>query len=143
NLPDCSNMCHESSGRGLTAAIGVGKGTVRLEDFEKADAIFLVGQNPGTTPPRMLSTLREAKLRGATIVTINPLREAGLLKFAHPQKVGDILTGGVSLTDLYLQVKGGGDVALFKAMMKLILAAGAEDRAFIDQYTDGFDALVA
>jgi molybdopterin-dependent oxidoreductase alpha subunit len=90
NLPDCSNMCHESSGRGMTEVIGVGKGTVRLEDFAKADVIVSIGQNPGTNHPRMLSTLREAKLAGATIIAINPLREAGLLAFQHPQKLADL-----------------------------------------------------
>jgi len=142
NLPDCSNMCHESSGRGMSEVIGVGKGTVRLEDFAKADLIVCIGQNPGTNHPRMLSTLREAKLGGATIMAINPLREAGLLAFQHPQKLAD-LAGGVSLADLYLQVKIGGDIALLKAIMKLVLEAGAEDRAFIDKHTDGYDAFVA
>jgi molybdopterin-dependent oxidoreductase alpha subunit len=142
NLPDCSNMCHESSGRGMSEVIGVGKGTVRLEDFAKADVIVSIGQNPGTNHPRMLSTLREAKLAGATIIAINPLREAGLLAFQHPQKLAD-LAGGVSLADLYLQVKIGGDIALLKAIMKLVIEAGAEDRAFIDKHTDGYDAFVA
>jgi molybdopterin-dependent oxidoreductase alpha subunit len=142
NLPDCSNMCHESSGRGMSEVIGVGKGTVRLEDFAKADLIISIGQNPGTNHPRMLSTLREAKLGGATIMAINPLREAGLLAFQHPQKVQDLVSG-VALTDLYLQVRIGGDIALLKAIMKLTLAAGAVDREFIEKHTDGFEALVA
>jgi molybdopterin-dependent oxidoreductase alpha subunit len=142
NLPDCSNMCHESSGRGMTEVIGIGKGTVRLEDFEHANAIFVIGQNPGTNHPRMLTTLREAKVRGAKIVAINPLREAGLLRFAHPQKPGDLF-GGVALADLYLQVRIGGDIALLKAMMKLILEAGAADRDFIDRHTTGFEELQA
>jgi molybdopterin-dependent oxidoreductase alpha subunit len=142
NLPDCSNMCHESSGRGMSEVIGVGKGTVRLEDFTKADVIVSIGQNPGTNHPRMLTTLREAKLAGATIIAINPLREAGLLAFQHPQKLAD-LAGGVSLADLYLQVKIGGDIALLKAIMKLVIEAGAEDRAFIDKHTDGYEAFVA
>jgi molybdopterin-dependent oxidoreductase alpha subunit len=139
NLPDCSNMCHESSGRALSEVIGTGKGTVRLEDFEHADAIFLFGQNPGTNHPRMLTTLREAKLRGATLVAINPLREAGLLKFQHPQKAGD-LWGGVALADLYLQVRIGGDIPLLKAIMKMMLEAGAEDHSFIDRFTVGFES---
>ncbi|MEO8183088.1 MAG: FdhF/YdeP family oxidoreductase [Deltaproteobacteria bacterium] len=142
NLPDCSNMCHESSGRGMNEVIGIGKGTVRLEDFDHADAIFVFGQNPGTNHPRMLTTLREAKLRGAKIVSINPLREAGLLAFAHPQKPGDLFRG-VSLTDLYLQVRIGGDIALLKAMMKLILEAGAVDHDFIALHTTGFEELKA
>ncbi len=142
NLPDCSNMCHESSGRGMSEAIGIGKGTVRLEDFLHADLIISIGQNPGTNHPRMLTTLREAKLKGATIISVNPLREAGLIRFSHPQKALDLF-GGVALTDLYLQVKIGGDIAFLKACMKLIIEAGAEDREFIDQHTDGYEALVA
>src|SRR5688572_7834955 len=126
----------------MSEVMGVGKGTVRLEDFLKADVIVSIGQNPGTNHPRMLSTLREAKLAGATIIAINPLREAGLLAFQHPQKLAD-LAGGVSLADLYLQVKIGGDIALLKAIMKLVIEAGAEDRAFIDKHTDGYDAFVA
>jgi molybdopterin-dependent oxidoreductase alpha subunit len=142
NLPDCSNMCHESSGRGMLEVIGVGKGTVRLEDFAESDVIVSIGQNPGTNHPRMLTTLREAKLRGATLIAINPLREAGLLAFQHPQKPGDI-AGGVPLADLYLQVKIGGDIALLKAIMKLAIEAGAADREFIDRHTDGYAAFVA
>jgi molybdopterin-dependent oxidoreductase alpha subunit len=142
NLPDCSNMCHESSGRGMSEALGTGKGTVRLEDFEHADAIFLIGQNPGTNHPRMLTTLREAKLRGARLVAINPLREAGLMKFQHPQKPEDIF-GGVALADVYLQVRIGGDIALLKAMMKIILESGGADLEFIERHTTGFEALSA
>lgn len=149
NLPDCSNMCHESSGTGLRATIGVGKGTVQIDDFLQAGAIFVFGQNPGTNHPRMLSLLREAKLRGVKIVTVNPLREVGLIRFKHPQKLGDLLGGGVELTDLYLQVKINGDVALIKAIMKLVLEAEAArpgevvDRAFIDEHTIGYRELVA
>jgi molybdopterin-dependent oxidoreductase alpha subunit len=142
NLPDCSNMCHESSGRGMSEVIGVGKGTVRLEDFTKADVIVCIGQNPGTNHPRMLTSLREAKLGGATIIAINPLREAGLLAFQHPQRPQD-LVGGVSLADLYLQVRIGGDIALLKAIMKLLVEANAVDRAFIDRHTDGYEAFLA
>ncbi len=141
NLPDCSNMCHESSGRGLSMAIGTGKGTVRLEDFAEADAIFVLGQNPGTNHPRMLSTLREAKKAGARIVAINPLREAGLLRFQHPQKPIDLL-GGVPLADVYLQIKGGTDIALLKALMKRIVEAGAVDRQFAERHTAGLEALI-
>jgi molybdopterin-dependent oxidoreductase alpha subunit len=148
NMPDCSNMCHESSGTGLKRTIGIGKGTVQLDDFLAADAIFVVGQNPGTNHPRMLSILREAKLRGTKIVSVNPLREVGLIRFKHPQKLGDLLGGGVDLTDLYLQVKINGDVALLKAMMKCVLEAEAEapgkiiDRGFIDEHTLGYAELV-
>ena len=146
NLPDCSNMCHESSGVGLGETIGIGKGTVQLEDFKKTGLIFVIGQNPGTNHPRMLSALRDAKLAGAKIVSINPLREVGLERFAHPQKLGDMVAGGVQLTDVYLQVKINGDVALLKGIMKEVLAledaapGRVLDRAFIDETCEGFDA---
>src|SRR5687768_11096546 len=107
-------MCHESSGTALTSTIGIGKGTVTLEDFEKAEAIFVIGQNPGTNHPRMLSALQDAKKAGATIVSINPLREPGLMRFKHPQSVGDILGKGTQLADLFIQVRINGDVALLK-----------------------------
>ena len=148
NMPDCSNMCHESSGTGLGETIGIGKGTVQLADFGLADAIFVIGQNPGTNHPRMLSALREAKRRGCTIVAINPLREAGLLRFQHPQKVGDMLGAGVEIADLYLQVRVGGDIALLVGIMKAMLVAERErpgevfDRAFIAAHTVGLEALV-
>src|SRR5437764_9911540 len=114
NLPDCSNMCHESSGAALNESIGIGKGCVKLEDFEKADAIFIVGQNPGTNHPRMLTTLLEAKRRGARIVSINPLKERALVRFTHPQDVLGLLGRGTEISDLYLQVRVGGDIALLK-----------------------------
>lgn len=148
NLPDCSNMCHESSGVGLNEVIGVGKGTVLLEDFDHADAIFVLGQNPGTNHPRMLSALRTAKLRGAKIVTINPIREAGLLKFAHPQHPKDLITGGVELSDIVLQVKVGGDIAALKGIMKAMLEAERAapeqvfDHHFIAAHTRGYRALI-
>jgi molybdopterin-dependent oxidoreductase alpha subunit len=143
NLPDCSNMCHESSGAGLLETLGTGKGTVQLDDFEHADAIFVVGQNPGTNHPRMLSTLRAAKQRGATVVAVNPLREPGLLRFRHPQKLGDVLGGGVDIADLYLQVRVGGDIALFKGIMKRLVERGAVDREFVAEHTEGYEALAA
>ena len=149
NMPDCSNMCHESSGTGLKRTIGIGKGTVQLDDFLEAGAIFVFGQNPGTNHPRMLSILREAKLRGVKIVSVNPLREVGLVRFKHPQKVGDMLGSGIEISDLYLQVKINGDVALLKAMMKCVLEAEAAtpgkviDRAFIDEHTIGYAELIA
>ena len=149
NLPDCSNMCHESSGRGLGPVIGIGKGTVTLQDFEKAEAIFVFGQNPGTNHPRMLSALRDAKKKGATIVSVNPLREAGLERFKHPQKIGDMLGSGVALTDHYLQVRINGDLAVLKALIKGVLEAEEArpgeilDESFIQERTEGFDALVA
>ncbi len=149
NLPDCSNMCHESSGTGLSEVIGVGKGTVQLDDFAKADLIVIVGQNPGTNHPRMLSTLRAQKARGCRIITVNPLREAGLLRFSHPQEPSDWLKGGVSLTDLYLQVRVGGDLALFQGINKALLEEEAErpgevlDQRFIAEHTQGFAELQA
>ncbi len=149
NLPDCSNMCHESSGKGLGPVIGIGKGTVTLEDFEKADAIYVFGQNPGTNHPRMLTALRDAKKAGATIVSINPLREPGLERFKHPQKVTDMLGPGVALTDLYLQVRINGDLAVLKAIIKGVLEAEARapgtvlDQDFIANRTEGFEAMCA
>ncbi|MBA3460312.1 MAG: FdhF/YdeP family oxidoreductase [Deltaproteobacteria bacterium] len=156
NFPDCSNMCHDSSGVALSEVVGIGKGTVSLSDFDHADLIFIVGQNPGTNHPRMLSTLREAAQRGATIVAINPLREVGLTKFSHPQKPLDLL-GGVALAKHFVQVPLGGDQALFlgisKAVLEIELATtkrGGDDTStvaelgavldalFIGGHTDGF-----
>lgn len=116
NLPDCSNMCHESSGKGLSETIGIGKGTVTLEDLHHSELILIIGQNPGTNHPRMLSALEKCKANGGKIVAINPLPEAGLLHFTNPQSVGKILTGGTPLADQFLQVKINGDVALLKAI---------------------------
>ncbi|WP_437570532.1 FdhF/YdeP family oxidoreductase [Sorangium sp. So ce542] len=149
NLPDCSNMCHESSGVGLREAIGVGKGTVSLHDFERADAIFIVGQNPGTNHPRMLSTLREARLRGCEIVTVNPLPEVGNERFQHPQHPLDLVGAGVPLSTLFLQVRINGDVALFTGIIKEMLEeeerrpGAVLDRAFIERHTHGFEAFAA
>jgi molybdopterin-dependent oxidoreductase alpha subunit len=121
NLPDCSNMCHESSGVALSETIGVGKGTVTLDDFERADAIIVIGQNPGTNHPRMLTALQKAKRRGAKIITANPLREAGLLRFKHPQELSGVIGQGTELTDEFLQVRINGDVALLKGLMKELI----------------------
>jgi molybdopterin-dependent oxidoreductase alpha subunit len=145
NFPDCSNMCHESSGVALGEVIGVGKGTVSLADFELADLILVVGQNPGTNHPRMLTTLRECARRGATIVSINPLREVGLVRFAHPQAPLDVLAGGVALAREFVQVQIGGDQALFLGIGKAMLEdhAGAIDHAFLAEFTTGFDAWAA
>jgi molybdopterin-dependent oxidoreductase alpha subunit len=149
NLPDCSNMCHESSGVGLGEALGTGKGTVTLDDFAHADAIFLIGQNPGTNHPRMLSTLRAARLRGAHIVAVNPLREVGLARFQHPQLASDMLGKGVEIAELHLQVRVGGDVALLQALAKAMLEEEARrpgevlDRDFIARHTSGFAELEA
>ncbi|SFE93694.1 FdhF/YdeP family oxidoreductase [Thermoflexibacter ruber] len=121
NLPDCSNMCHESSGVALSDTLGIGKGSVILEDFEKAEIIMIIGQNPGTNHPRMLSALQKAKKKGVKIISINPLKETGLLNFKHPQNPIDWVGKGTELTDLYLQVKINGDVALLKALILCIL----------------------
>jgi molybdopterin-dependent oxidoreductase alpha subunit len=144
NLPDCSNMCHESSGTALSETIGVGKGTVTLEDFDKAQAIFVIGQNPGTNHPRMLSSLERAKQNGCKLVHINPLPEVGMTRFKHPQHVLGLLGSGTELADLFLQVRINGDVALLKGISKAVLAhEGALDRDFINRYTNGCDQFVA
>jgi molybdopterin-dependent oxidoreductase alpha subunit len=154
NFPDCSNMCHEPTSVGLPQSIGIGKGTVTLEDFDQADAIFCFGHNPGTNHPRMLTTLREASRRGAPIVVVNPMRERGLERFAEPQNPVEMATlSSTPLASDYYLVRSGGDVALIKGMIKALLAADAADlamkgpglldRAFIAEHTEGFDALVA
>ena len=139
NMPDCSNMCHESSGAALTPTIGIGKGTVKIDDFEKAQVIVLIGQNPGTNHPRMLTTLQQAKRAGAKFISINPMPEAGLMSFRNPQEVGGMLGFGTSLTDLFLQLRINGDVAVLKGIMKELLDAGALAKDFIDQKTAGFE----
>ncbi len=147
NLPDCSNMCHESSGTAMKEALGFGKGTVTLEDFDLCDALFVIGQNPGTNHPRMLSTLLSAKRRGCKIVHINPLPEVGTMRFKHPQEFWTWPAGGTQLADLFLQVRINGDVALLKGLMKEVLDAEARrpgtvvDHQFIDEYTTGFPEL--
>jgi molybdopterin-dependent oxidoreductase alpha subunit len=144
NLPDCSNMCHESSGSALSETIGVGKGTVTLEDFEQAQAIFVIGQNPGTNHPRMLTSLERARRRGCKLVHINPLPEVGMTRFKHPQDVLGLLGSGTEIANLFLQVRINGDVALLKGITKAVLAhEDALDRDFIAQYTTGFDEFVA
>jgi molybdopterin-dependent oxidoreductase alpha subunit len=146
NLPDCSNMCHESSGTALTETIGVGKGTVTLADFEQTQAILIIGQNPGTNHPRMLTTLQRAKRNGAAIVGVNPLDETGLRRFKHPQDVRDLFGRGTPLADLVLRVRVNGDVALLQGVGKNLLereraAPGAIlDREFIARHTAGFEA---
>lgn len=143
NLPDCSNMCHESSGVGLGQTIGVGKGTVQLEDFAAADLILILGQNPGTNHPRMLTTLAEARERGAAVVAINPLKEVGLISFGHPQTVRGMVGLGEKIASHYAQVRIGGDVALLKGMMKVVVAADALDHAFLGEHTEGLPELLA
>ncbi|AKC88406.1 FdhF/YdeP family oxidoreductase [Pseudoxanthomonas suwonensis] len=154
NFPDCSNMCHEASSVGLPEAIGVGKGTVQLEDFEHADAVFCIGHNPGTNHPRMLGTLREVSLRGVPIVVLNPMPERGLERFTSPQDPAEMLTGrSVRIASTYFKPRIGGDVAVLKGMMKWLLEADADDlaaggsglldRGFIAGHTTGFEALAA
>ncbi|CAM3118327.1 FdhF/YdeP family oxidoreductase [Corallococcus sp. ZKHCc1 1396] len=149
NLPDCSNMCHESSGTGLTETLGIGKGSVTLEDFDHAQAIFVIGQNPGTNHPRMLTALQAAARRGCEIVSINPLPEAGLNRFKHPQEVLHLLGPGTALNKLFLQVRINGDVALLQGLGKALLEREAKapgtvvDRAFVEGRTAGFDAYAA
>ena len=144
NLPDCSNMCHEPSGVALGEQIGSGKGTVTLDDFHKAEAIFIFGQNPGTNHPRMLGELREASRRGCRIVVFNPLRERGLERFANPQSPVDMLTGGATpIASHYYQPRIGGDLAALKGLMKSVLESGEIDQAFIAEHCTGFEALRA
>jgi molybdopterin-dependent oxidoreductase alpha subunit len=154
NFPDCSNMCHEATSVGLPKSIGVGKGTVTLEDFDHADAIFCIGHNPGTNHPRMLATLREASKRGAAIVALNPLRERGLERFTSPQDPIEMATlTSTQIASAYYQVKVGGDIAMLKGMMKALVArdakslaeggAGVLDRDFIKNETSGIDALLS
>jgi len=139
NLPDCSNMCHESSGAALTETIGVGKGSVTLADFAMADLIVVVGQNPGTNHPRMLSALERAKDNGAKIIAINPLPEAGLMRFRNPQKVRGLIGKGTPLADEFVPVRIAGDLALFTAIGRLLVAKDAVDTEFVQRYTAGFE----
>nr|WP_274637341.1 FdhF/YdeP family oxidoreductase [Microbacterium bovistercoris] len=145
NLPDCSNMCHESSGSALNETIGIGKGTVSLEDVHNASLLIIAGQNPGTNHPRMLSALEKAKQNGATIIAVNPLPEAGLLRFENPQTPRGVILGGTQIADSFLQIRLGGDQALFQAIGKHLLEVedaegGVLDHDFIAAHTTGFDA---
>lgn len=152
NLPDCSNMCHESSGSGLGPSIGIGKGTVTLDDLHEADTIIIAGQNPGTNHPRMLASLEKCVENGGKVVAVNPLIEAGLVAFAHPQKVSGMFNRATSLTSQYLQVKINGDMALFRGIAKSIFAREEAtpgtiiDLDFISEHTAGvedYEAAVA
>ena len=139
NLPDCSNMCHESSGKALSQTIGIGKGTVHLEDFEQSELILVIGQNPGTNHPRMLTALRDAKKKGARIVSINPLPETGLQRFKHPQ---DYMSGdfhSTQLADLHIPVRIGGDAALLKGVLKILVDQQSFDQSFIEHKTIQFE----
>lgn len=154
NFPDCSNMCHEASGTAMRQSIGVGKGTVTLQDFEQADAIFIFGQNPGSNHPRMLGELRHAAKRGARIVSINPLRERGLERFADPQDAMEMATlGDTPISTHYFQPQVGGDLAFVKGMVKALVewddagrqfqGRSAIDHDFVAQHTSGIDELLA
>jgi molybdopterin-dependent oxidoreductase alpha subunit len=149
NMPDCSNLCHESSGTAMTEAIGSGKGTVRLSDFDEADAIFILGQNPGSNHPRMLATLQQAKQKGAVIVSINPLDEVGLKNYRNPQTIAGLVGKGTDLSDLHVPVRINGDVAFVKGLCKAMLEAEAAnpgkvlDKGFIDSKTEGYAAFAA
>jgi molybdopterin-dependent oxidoreductase alpha subunit len=148
NLPDCSNMCHESSGTALGATLGIGKGSVKLEDLYIADVIVVIGQNPGTNHPRMLGALKKCKDNGGTIIDINPLEEAGLQRFVDPQKPMELLKGGTYLADMHLPVRINGDVPLLKGIIRLLwemdLKAPGKvfDMAFIQANTQDFDAFL-
>ncbi len=149
NLPDCSNMCHESTSFGLSEVLGIGKGSVKLPDFYEAEVIILMGQNPGTNHPRMLTALQKGRDNGAIIVSINPLHEAGLMGFSNPQKLKGVLNINTKLTDLFLQVKLNGDQALLKAVTRLLLEEEEQnpgkvfDHDFINKYTAGYEAFIA
>lgn len=149
NLPDCSNMCHESSGKGLGETLGIGKGSVTLPDLYEAELIIIMGQNPGTNHPRMLSALEKCKNNGGKIISVNPLPEAGLINFVNPQSPLKMITGGTQLTDVFLQVKINEDVALLKAWMWLLLEQEDQnpgeilDWPFIQEHTEGVETLLA
>ncbi len=147
NMPDCSNMCHESSGVALSQTLGIGKGSVTLDDLHKADVVMIIGQNPGTNHPRMLSALQKLKQNGGKVITVNPLEEAGLKRFKNPQKVADILGSGTAITDLFLQVRINQDIPLLKAIMKKLhtkerTEGGIFDHDFIQSKTQGYEALI-
>ena len=147
NMPDCSNMCHESSGVALSETLGIGKGSVKLEDFDKAEVVMVIGQNPGTNHPRMLSALQKCKENGGKVISVNPLEEAGLIRFKNPQEIKGVLASGTALTDIHVQVKINQDVPLLKLIIKKLIALGAQtpevlDHNFIDQYTHGYQELL-
>ena len=139
NLPDCSNMCHESSGVALVDSIGIGKGTVKLDDFNKADLILVVGQNPGSNHPRMLSALKAAKVAGASVVSINPLYETGMKRFKHPQDPLEVIGQGTKIADMHIPVNVNGDLALFRGLAKSIISGFGTNQKFLEEYTNGFE----
>ena len=139
NLPDCSNMCHESSGVGLSESIGIGKGTVKLECFDSADLVLVIGQNPGTNHPRMLSALAGTKRNGGSVISINPLLETGLNRFKHPQEIVRLMGKGTPIADDHFPVRIGGDQALLQGIAKIVLEEGQLNWEFIDKHTEGFE----
>ena len=144
NLPDCSNMCHEASGKALSETLGIGKGSVTLKDLHKAELVIVVGQNPATNHPRMLSALEKTKANGGKIIAINPLPEAGLMRFTDPKNPIKMLTGGTALSDVFVPITINGDVAFFKAILLKLLekeeATGKVfDKSFIKQHTSGLN----
>ena len=148
NMPDCSNMCHESSGAGLFETLGIGKGSVTLEDINDAEVVMVIGQNPGTNHPRMLSALEKLKAKGGKVITINPLEEAALVRFKNPQEPRGVIGQGTAITDLFLQVKINQDVALLKLLLKKLahldaVKGGVFDHEFIKEKTQGFKEVLA
>ncbi|MEZ0579980.1 FdhF/YdeP family oxidoreductase [Nocardioides sp. MH1] len=149
NLPDCSNMCHESSGSALGTTLGIGKGSVSLDDIHEADLVLVVGQNPGTNHPRMLTALEQTKHNGGSVVAVNPLPEAGLKRFKNPQRPSGVVGRGTTIADQFLQIRLGGDLALFQALNRLLLEAEDEspgtvlDQEFIARDTTGFEEFAA
>lgn len=145
NLPDCSNMCHESTGTAMSETLGIGKSTIAYDDFGKADLVIVMGQNPGTNHPRMLSALEECKRNGGRIIAVNPLPEAGLIRYKNPQKVRGIIGKGTAIADVFLQIRSGGDMALLQSASKRVLAAEAAapgtvlDHDFLAEHTSGFE----
>ncbi len=139
NLPDCSNMCHESTSVALAESIGIGKGSVSLADIHEAELVLVIGQNPGTNHPRMLSALEKCVEGGGTVVAVNPLPETGLMKFDNPQKPKGIVGIGTELASEYLPIRINGDLALFQALGALLLERDAVDHDFVDRHTTGFE----
>ncbi|MEN1785479.1 MAG: FdhF/YdeP family oxidoreductase [Bacteroidota bacterium] len=147
NMPDCSNMCHESSGVALSETLGIGKGSVTIDDLHSAEVVLVVGQNPGTNHPRMLSALEQCKKNGGKVVSINPLAETGLVQFKNPQKLKALLSGGTAIADIHLPIKINTDLALAKLLLKKLTHLEATqgnvfDHAFIHQYVHGYDAFL-
>lgn len=148
NLPDCSNMCHEASGSALNETLGIGKGSVTLDDLYKAEVVMVIGQNPGTNHPRMLTALEKCKNNGGKIIAINPLPEAGLIKYTNPQSPMKLLTGGTQIADVFVPITINGDVAFIKALLlKLLekekLTSDVFDKSFIEDYTMGYDLFIS